>query len=516
MPDSSSDLSGKEHAIIEIDRFISGEGGEILQEEPETRWWFNVPHLRSLAIKVVFIALCSSNTGYLTSCMANISGLSQFLDVAESPLTSRLSAITSGVAFGTIASVFFATYLGDYYGRKKVIAAGQVITIIGTLVQGGAVNYGSFLASRVIVGLGLGLYAVNAPVLISEVAYPSHRTASVFLYGTAYHFGALFPTWIEFGTRFIHGSASWRIPTYLQIVFPLVQLLLLTKVPESPRYLVSNGNVQSARMNLLESHNSRKSAEEELQIIVSTLEEEGVKSSYTKFAMGKYLKRFYLVVFISILPQLFTNGITSALMFKFMTTMTLPDVTSQLAINGVLYIVNFVVVAIIGVIAAFVKRRIIFMVSLVAMLFCYLIWLIFAVRTELGGYTNKWTAAGTFAFILIYSVANFIGMSGMPYVYVMDVVPYKFRTKGSALMQLIMALVVVYNNFVHPIALSTIKWKYYMVFVPIYTVFIPIFYFTVPEISAHFLEEVAQVFESTSDAPETIVEKTSIHHVERV
>lgn len=46
-----------------------------------------------------------------------------------------------------------------------------------------------------------------------------------------------------------------------------------------------------------------------------------------------------------------------------------------------------------------------------------------------------------------------------------------------------------------PIALHTIEWRFYFVFIGVLTVTIPIIYFYFPETKGHMLEEIAEIFD---------------------
>jgi MFS family permease len=106
--------------------------------------------------------------------------------------------------------------------------------------------------------------AQPSPIIIAELAYPTHRGKLTALFNTFYvsvasthrvwplintrqFFGAIFAAWLAYGTIKIDSDWSWRIPSLLQGAFPLVQLIFWFAIPQSPLWLISKGRVDEAR-----------------------------------------------------------------------------------------------------------------------------------------------------------------------------------------------------------------------------------------------------------------------------
>lgn len=115
-------------------------------------------------------------------------------------------------------------------------------------------NVATFILSRFFIGVGIDFGLMPSPVLVTELAYPTHRGKATSLYNCVFYVGSIASSWITFGTFNIPSTWSWRIPSLLQIVTPLLQLCFIWFVPESPRWLVAKGRSEEARAILTKYH----------------------------------------------------------------------------------------------------------------------------------------------------------------------------------------------------------------------------------------------------------------------
>lgn len=113
-------------------------------------------------------------------------------------------------------------------------------------------------------------------------------------------------------------------------------------------------------------------------------------------------------------------------------------------------------------------------------------------------------ASATVAFIFIYQAVYSL-MQPLQMIYTSEIFPYTYRAKGIALEELFNQFGAAFNQFVNPIGLKALGWKYYIV----YCVWVPIewlvMFFFYPETKGPTLEEIAdgkppQYFSSMFDA----------------
>ena len=115
-----------------------------------------------------------------------------------------------------------------------------------------------------------------------------------------------------------------------------------------------------------------------------------------------------------------------------------------------------------------------------------------------GSFAHTGAAAvGTAVIPFLYIYYGFYDIAFTPFLfsYPCEIWPYNLRARGVAVVSISTQAAVFFNIFVNPIALQSITWKYYVVYVVILVVILVTIFFTYPETNGHSLEEMARVFD---------------------
>lgn len=170
------------------------------------------------------------------------------------PKGATLGLFNAAYPIGGLVAIPFISFVCDGFGRRAGLALGGIICCIGAALQSGAQNLEMFVIARGVLGCGTVFLGASGAPLITEIAHPAHRATATAMFNTTYSLGAIVAAWSTFGTFRIDGSAAWRIPSALQGLPSLVQLLGLYFVPESPRWLVSKNRSNEALETLAKYH----------------------------------------------------------------------------------------------------------------------------------------------------------------------------------------------------------------------------------------------------------------------
>ena len=112
-----------------------------------------------------------------------------------------------------------------------------------------------FVVARIILGFGNIISGIAAGVYLSETFASRWRAWGVGLLNDFYYVGALLAAGITLGTgQWQNTTWAWRAPTLFQAIFSILCIVVLPFVPESPRWLVSEGMFDEARLSVAQTN----------------------------------------------------------------------------------------------------------------------------------------------------------------------------------------------------------------------------------------------------------------------
>lgn len=95
---------------------------------------------------------------------------------------------------------------------------------------------------------------------------------------------------------------------------------------------------------------------------------------------------------------------------------------------------------------------------------------------------------------LFYGVAGF-AWPGLTVAYCSEILPYSIRAKGLAICLGVTTLSGVINQYVNPIGLAKLAWKFYFVYIVILVIEVACIWFLFVETKGPTLEEIAILFD---------------------
>uniref|UniRef100_A0A8C9FXY2 Solute carrier family 2, facilitated glucose transporter member 8 n=1 Tax=Pavo cristatus TaxID=9049 RepID=A0A8C9FXY2_PAVCR len=208
-----------------------------------------LPTSRSLNNKRLYVAVFAAVLGNFSFGFALVypSPVIPALEAHPDPALRldryRASWFGSVFMLGAAAGGLSAMLLNDHLGRKLSIMFSAVPSAVGYALMASAQGIGMLLLGRVLTGYAGGVTAASIPVYISEISHPGVRG----MLGTCPQIMAVLGSLILYALGLL---LDWRWLAVAGEVPVLTMILLLCFMPNSPRFLLSQGKEDEALRSL--------------------------------------------------------------------------------------------------------------------------------------------------------------------------------------------------------------------------------------------------------------------------
>jgi sugar porter (SP) family MFS transporter len=263
--------------------------------------------------RIFFWSLTSALAGFLFGFdTVVISGAEKTIQTLWG-LSPGLHGIAMASAlYGTVVGSLLGGWPADRFGRKATLLWIGILYFVGAVGSGLATNVSTFIAARVIGGLGIGISTVVAPMYISEIAPPKHRGRLAGMF----QFNIVFGILIAFVSNALLagiGQNAWRWMLGVAAFPSALYAFFCFGLPESPRWLLSRKGDRETALQVLQriepdASNAEIEAEADSIIAAST---EQVSSGH--FWTRRLQKPILLAILIAFFNQL--SGINAILYF---------------------------------------------------------------------------------------------------------------------------------------------------------------------------------------------------------
>ena len=157
-------------------------------------------------------------------------------------LNDPAKAWESGFAMGSavlgcIGGAIGLGWLPDRFGRKPSLIFAAICFTVSALWTAFATGYWSFIAARILGGVGIGLASNVSPVYIAEVSPPEMRGRLVSVNQLTIVLGIIFAQLANYLVfRTVTSDISWRVMFGAETAPAALFLVLAFFIPESPRW----------------------------------------------------------------------------------------------------------------------------------------------------------------------------------------------------------------------------------------------------------------------------------------
>ena len=267
-----------------------------------------VPLNRTVIESSVTAALGGLLFGFDTAVIA---GVTKALS-AHFHLTPSTLGFTVAIAlWGTIVGAAIGGFMGDHFGRRYSLRLLALLFIASALGCAFSWNWYSFILFRFVAGIGIGASSVVGPMYIAEIAPARWRGRMVALFQLNIVFGILVAYLSNYviGTMGL-GGTEWRWKLGVSAFPAILFLLMLFRIPRSPRWLMETDQLVDARKVLEQIAGG--AAAEEYVAIENSLAADRVAGNQPLFS-----RRYRIPVMLAVTLALFNqfSGINSILYY---------------------------------------------------------------------------------------------------------------------------------------------------------------------------------------------------------
>lgn len=356
-----------------------------------------------------------------------------------------------------------------------------------------------YIVARIILGFGIPTCIVSGSSLIGELSYPKERAILTSLFNTSYFIGQIVAAGITFGTNSIPSNWGWRIPSLLQMVPSIMQIVFVFLLPESPRWLVTKGRSEEANEILIKYHAEGDRDSEfvhaEMAQIEATIEleaESSKKGWLSLFETAGMRRRTLISSFLGLFTQWSGNTLISYYLGDLLAMIGQTDSVFKQKINVAIACWSLFAGVTVSLLVNRFNRRTMYLTCTISLLVVYICWTVTmqqSIKAKDIGIPNKAAGAATIFFIFAYQPCYNIGYNALTYTYMVELWPYIVRSKGISVFQLFGRLAGFFATFVNPIGLQNISWRWLIVYCCWLAFEIVFVWFLFPETAGRTLEE---------------------------
>lgn len=299
-------------------------------------------------------------------------------------------------------------------------------------------------------------------------------------------------------------SVSWRFTLIFTVFLAILVCSGIYQLPESPRWLSKKGRWDEAReiLGLLYDEDPHgETVNQEIQDIQLSIERSSKGSIGAMFKMGPQ-RTFHRVV-LAALAQVFLqmSGINSITYYApsiYQNELGFSPTQASILAAASQFCLILGAFCCAYTVDRFGRRRLM-LYSATGMSICF---------ACMAGLTsnpdNKIALKAAVFFSFLYLFVYVLGFLGIPFLYASEIAPTHLRAAVCGLSTAVSWLFNFLVAEVTPVAFNDIGWRYFLVYFCLNAAFVPTIYFFFPETSQRSLEEIDQIFESSTSIFDTV------------
>ncbi|KZV10060.1 glycerol proton symporter of the plasma membrane [Saccharomyces cerevisiae] len=453
------------------------------------------------------VYLCATMQGYDACLMSSLYTMDEYSTYykLEANSAANASIVFAIYSIGQICASPFIPIM-DWLGRRKVIWLGCGLVCIGALVTAVSRDFHTLIGGRWLLSFFTTLVCSAAPAYCVEMAPSKIRGRMTGFYMTLFPLGAFTAAFVSYGTGkgFSGQSNAFKIPLWVQLVFPGIVFLTGWYIQESPRWLVGVGRENEAKAILSNYHFASNTEDpridDEILDMKNSFGGKRLSDPLTMldmrplFSSRSQIYRFGLVVAIAMIGQCSGNNVMAFFLPTMLYESGIKSASGRVLLNGVFYVVLWVASIIGSLLHDLTGRRKVFLFTTASLSIAMVGLAICSSRYEATH--SKGSSSASLFFIYAFGALFTGGINTMFPIYPAEVSSNILRSKSTIVFNVMAPLFQLANQFGAPKALEKISYWFYVFFAFFDLFEFAIVYFFFVETKGRTLEELDIIFDS--------------------
>ncbi|MCR9103071.1 MAG: sugar porter family MFS transporter [bacterium] len=362
------------------------------------------------------VALGGFLFGFDTAVISGAEGAIQKVWGLSNTMVGQMVAMA---LYGTVIGALLGGWPAERFGRKTSLFWIGVLYLISAAGSALAPDVYSLMFFRFIGGLGVGASSVVAPMYITEVAPKEQRGRLV----AFFQFNIVLGIMVAYVSNWLIGSGSWRLMLGVETLPALAFVLLILKVPRSPRWLVVKRDAHDEALEVLQRINP-ETANQELAAIEHA-HENARAGGLRAFLSGIYNRPILLAFLFAFFNQV--SGINAVIYYapRIFKLAGLEESAALLASTGI-GTINLVFTLIgMSLIDGFGRRKLMYIGSL-----GYIVSLSAVAYAFYSGVSGGYTVP---FWLFVFIASHAIGQGAVIWVFISEIFPNEVRSFGNSL-----------------------------------------------------------------------------------
>ena len=330
--------------------------------------------------------------------------------------------IMSMALWGTVLGSIYGGVPTEKYGRKKTLLWIGILFSVSAIGSAVAMDPYTFSFFRFIGGIGIGVSSVAAPTYISEISTPQTRGRLVAMYQFNIVFGILIAFLSNYFLEGVGGDNDWRWMLGVMALPSLIYTVMVLRIPESPRWLMSARGDKNAAAKVL-SVLGTEQVDDEIASIQKGIDLEA-GSSYVK---GLFVSRYKIILWLAFFVAFFNqwSGINFILYYA-------PEILERAGLAAKDSLGNSVMIGVTNLIFTFVGLYLIDRLGRKTLLIIGSIGYIISLAMVAWAFYANSGATFLLIFLLLFIASHAVGQGAVIWVFISEIFPNKVRAGGQA------------------------------------------------------------------------------------